>query len=185
MITKCPHCSVLLDCPHRKGATVECAGCGKSFIAIPIHADSKHATETQKINYSVDAKFLRKAPAESSGGNCSKCGGYMELWNGYRRCSKCGQYDLSKYASGNYSGTPIKPPVNITEMVYGIFGGIFKGSWALIQITGGLAFMLGVVIVIIFLCVSAMESNTESLTDDQKFLIQTHQLNQIQKTLKK
>ena len=35
MITKCPHCSALLDCPQDVGSIVDCAGCGKSFYALP------------------------------------------------------------------------------------------------------------------------------------------------------
>lgn len=36
MITKCPNCSALLDCPQEPGSNVDCAGCGNPFIAQPI-----------------------------------------------------------------------------------------------------------------------------------------------------
>ena len=66
MITKCPHCSALLDCPQDPGTNVDCAGCGQTFIAQPVVATAMlfnticpHCATDQEVPIRYQGKTVR------------------------------------------------------------------------------------------------------------------------------
>ena len=67
MITKCPHCSSLLDCSQDSGSTVDCAGCGKSFYALPCEEEAElERTREAEIIEARRQREAREAKLEKS-----------------------------------------------------------------------------------------------------------------------
>lgn len=112
LIIKCPHCFALLECPHPAGTVVDCAGCGKSFVAYPAVVGINPSPRTsgpKRLNPASNISIKSYEKMVAARGRCSKCNGNIELWQGLRRCSQCGEFDMPKRNLSSPSSHSYRP----------------------------------------------------------------------------
>ena len=156
----CPECghNLVVD-ESGAGLAVPCPECSY-VIKIPV---PKKKRARNYIPPNQRPPNRKATSPQNSVQYCPNGHGLLEIWEGSPRCFVCGwpqkTVQTPRHSRSSSSSN--------------------AGAWAPLQI------LLGAILIILYIIVSVTSDEPITLSDDQKFLIQTHQLNQIQKSLKK